>query len=68
MLGLDPEGLYTTVVRHRISMCGFISVTIMLYAAKALGALEARLVKYATSGDASGDYEHVVGYAGVVIK
>jgi|SRR5208283_5055408 len=68
VLKLDPEGLYTVIVRQNISMCGFIPATIMLYAAKTLGALEARLVKYATSGEVSGDYERVVGYAGVVVK
>ncbi|MBF0505506.1 MAG: AmmeMemoRadiSam system protein B [Nitrospirae bacterium] len=68
MLDLNPEGLYTIVTDRNISMCGFIPATIMLYAAKALGALEARLVKYATSAEASGDYDHVVGYAGVVVK
>lgn len=67
-LNLNPEGLYNTVMRNRISMCGVIPSTIMLFAAKALGATEARLVKYATSGEISGDYERVVGYAGVLIK
>ncbi len=68
ILRLNPEGLYNTVQNQNISMCGFLPATIMLYAAKALGAKEARLVKYATSGDVSGDYEHVVGYAGVVVR
>ncbi len=40
----------------------------MLYAAKELGAKEARLIKYATSGEISGDFEKVVGYAGIVVK
>jgi hypothetical protein len=39
----------------------------MLFAALSLGATEARLIKYATSGDVSGDYGHVVGYAGLAI-
>jgi hypothetical protein len=68
VLNLNPEGLYTTVVRQNISMCGFIPATIMLYASISLGSHEAKLVKYATSGEVSGDYEHVVGYAGVIIK
>jgi AmmeMemoRadiSam system protein B len=67
-LNLNPEGLYNIVRKERISMCGFLPATIMLYAANALGAKEARLVKYATSGDVSGDYEQVVGYAGVIVK
>ncbi|MCC6346010.1 MAG: AmmeMemoRadiSam system protein B [Nitrospirales bacterium] len=64
---LNPEGLYTTVRRERISMCGVVPVTVMLYAALALGASKARLVQYATSGETSGDYARVVGYAGVII-
>src|SRR5208283_795459 len=67
VLNLNPQGLYTTVQKERISMCGFIPATIMLFAAKALGAKQARLIKYATSGDVSGDYDHVVGYAGIII-
>ncbi len=68
ILSLDPEGLYNTVLIERISMCGYLPVTVMLYAAKALGAQSARLVKYATSGEVSGDYEQVVGYAGIIIR
>lgn len=65
---LDAEGLYSTVVDNDISMCGFIPTTVMLVAARALGAREARLVRYGNSGDVSGDYERVVGYAGFVIR
>ena len=65
---LDPRGLYDTVLEHGISMCGFIPTTVTLIAAAALGATEARLVRYGSSGDASGDYSRVVGYAGFVIR
>jgi len=68
VLNLNPEGLYNTVRKESISMCGYIPATIMLFAAKELGAKEAKLVKYATSGETSGDYDHVVGYAGVIVK
>ncbi len=68
VLALDPEGLYETVVRERISMCGFIPATVMLLAARLLGAGSARLVRYATSGDVSGDYDSVVGYAGIIVR
>lgn len=67
ILALDPEGLYATVHEYRISMCGVYPTTIMLYAAKELGARHVRLVRYATSGEVSGDYDQVVGYAGLVI-
>ena len=68
ILSLDPEGLYETVSEERISMCGYIPVVTMLFAAKSLGAQSAKLLKYATSGEISGDYDHVVGYAGIVVR
>ncbi len=68
VLALDPAGLFKTVVDERISMCGFQPTTAALVAALALGAKTAELVRYATSGDASGDYAQVVGYAGIRIS
>jgi AmmeMemoRadiSam system protein B len=68
VLDLNPEGLYSVVLRERISMCGFIPATVMLYAALGLGAGGARLIKYSTSGEVSGDFDRVVGYAGIIIK
>jgi AmmeMemoRadiSam system protein B len=67
ILALDPEGLHRTVRRERISMCGVIPATVMLFAARALGATRAELVRYGNSGDVSGDQRHVVGYAGLVV-
>ena len=68
ILALDPTGLYETVMRESISMCGFGPAVAMLTAAKRLGAQKAELVQYATSGDVSGDHETVVGYAGIVVR
>jgi len=67
LLKLDASGLYDTVARHRISMCGVIPTTITLDACKALGAGTTELVRYATSGDVTGDYGQVVGYAGFIV-
>jgi AmmeMemoRadiSam system protein B len=68
VLALDPRGLYDTVRREEISMCGFAATVAMLVAARDLGATQAELVRYATSGDINGDRERVVGYAGIVIR
>lgn len=68
ILALDPQGLFNTVFKHNISMCGVIPATITLVACKELGATRAQLVKYATSGEVSGDYLQVVGYAGLYIE
>jgi len=67
ILSLDPRGLYDVVTQQEISMCGFGPAVAMLTAARQLGAKSAELVKYATSGDVSGDRDMVVGYAGVVV-
>ncbi|MDA8174319.1 MAG: AmmeMemoRadiSam system protein B [Nitrospiraceae bacterium] len=68
ILALDPAAMLETVHRNNISMCGVLPVAAMLYAAMELGVKDARLVKYATSAETSGDFEHVVGYAGIIVK
>ena len=67
ILELNPKGLYEIVAKERISMCGVAPTTIALKAAIELGAEKAELIKYATSGDISGDYNQVVGYGGIII-
>lgn len=64
----DPEKLYATVRDQRISMCGMLPMVLGLAAANVLGATQARLIAYATSGDVTGEYSQVVGYAGVVVE
>lgn len=68
ILRLDHVGLLEVVARERISMCGVVPTAATLVATKALGAREAELVKYATSGEISGDFYQVVGYAGLIIR
>lgn len=67
VLGLKPKGLFQTVMGQKISMCGYGAAVAMLTAALRLGASSAELVKYATSGEVSGDRGKVVGYAGIVV-
>ncbi len=67
VLALDAHGLWETVTNEDISMCGFGPTIVMLTAAQLLGATSATLVKYATSGEVSGDYDQVVGYAGIIV-
>jgi len=68
VLALDPAGLLETVSNNNISMCGVIPTTITLVAAIELGARKVTLIDYATSGEVSGDYSYVVGYAGFIIQ
>lgn len=66
MLGLDAELLLTRVQKLNITMCGYAPAAVLIFAAKELGAEKAELVKYQTSGDTTGDFSSVVGYAGVI--
>jgi AmmeMemoRadiSam system protein B len=68
VLKLQARGLYETVLKERISMCGFGPTTAMITATTMLGAQRAELIKYATSAEISGDYERVVGYAGIIVS
>lgn len=67
ILALDPEGLHAVVEAERISMCGYVPTTVALVCAIGLGAREAELVRYGNSGETSGDFDRVVGYAGMLV-
>jgi MEMO1 family protein len=68
ILELDPRGLFDTVRSEGITMCGYAATVAALVAMQDLGAKEAQLVQYATSGDITGDRDEVVGYAGMVFR
>ena len=69
----DPEGLialaaeYPEHERGRYVGCGIGPAISVMIAARTLGAREARVLKYAHSGEVSGDYDGVVGYMAAVI-
>jgi MEMO1 family protein len=67
LLALDALALHDRVRDEDITMCGILPATAMVAYAVARGATRATLLRYATSGDAFGDRDRVVGYAGVVI-
>ena len=52
----------------RITMCGIYPTVTMLVCSKERGAKTAELVRYETSGDTTGDYDQVVGYAGIMVS
>ncbi|MBD5539116.1 MAG: AmmeMemoRadiSam system protein B, partial [Desulfovibrio sp.] len=64
-LAADPDGLLRVVEEADISMCGAAPLAIALHAARRLGELRVELAAHDTSATASGDTEHVVGYAGL---
>jgi AmmeMemoRadiSam system protein B len=68
VLALDPRGLYDTVRSKEITMCGYAAAVALLVALNKLKATEGFIVRYATSGDITGDRDEVVGYAGIVLR
>ena len=67
VLALDPPGLLDTVEENDISMCGAIPAAVFLFAANALGAKHAQLLKHCHSGDVV-PMREVVGYASVAVE
>jgi len=65
---LDEEELYKRRELFDSTMCGYGPVASAIVAAKEMKAKKASLLKYATSGDTSGDFSRVVGYASIAIK
>lgn len=68
ILDMDPDKLIERVDEQDISMCGYAPAAVMLTASRELGANRAQLVRYQTSGDVSGEFNAVVGYAGIIVK
>jgi AmmeMemoRadiSam system protein B/AmmeMemoRadiSam system protein A len=64
---LDPAHVFETVRLHGISMCGMHPCVIVMETLRQLGSLNrCELVGYATSADAEGPRNRVVGYAGML--
>ena len=68
ILALDARALFDVVTHKHVSMCGYGPTVAMVTAAKRMGASSAQLIRYATSGDVSGERDWVVGYAGIVVS
>ena len=65
--GFDPAGVMQVEEDGKGFACGRSALAAVLWAAKDLGADTARVLYHATSGDVTGDYSEVVGYAAAVI-
>jgi len=68
IVALREEGLHRVVQELDITMCGVSPAISMIVCSKQRAATKAELIKYETSGDVTGDYDHVVGYAGVIVE
>jgi len=67
ILELDLEGFYEVIRRDRTTICGYGAIAAVMEAARSLRLEEGELLRYATSGEATGDLAAVVGYASIAI-
>ena len=64
---LDVAGFYRRIGERDVSACGYGPIAAMVTACRMMGATAAKLIRYATSGDVSGDRREVVGYAAIAV-
>ncbi len=60
---MDPIVFQRVIEERNVSACGYGPVTALIHAARIMGAKQAKLLSYQTSGDVTGDKSAVVGYA-----
>ncbi len=66
ILDLDVERFYKVLHDKKVTACGYGAIASTIIACKKLGATKGELLKYATSGDVTGDTSSVVGYGSII--
>jgi AmmeMemoRadiSam system protein B len=67
IVSLNPDDLYRVVEEEAAPICGIGPLGVSMYYSKYIGASEAMVLGYATSGDIAGGNLGVVGYASIII-
>jgi MEMO1 family protein len=65
ILRMDVADLYSKVYKYNATACGYGPISAVITASKSMGASSGKLLRYATSGDVTGDYSQVVGYGAI---
>jgi AmmeMemoRadiSam system protein B len=63
---MDAEGFLKGLSEHQFEACGGGPAVVAMIAAARMGASSAKLLRYANSGDVTGDKQSVVGYGAAV--
>lgn len=66
ILEMDIGRFYEILEKRKVTACGYGAIASTIIACKELGATKGKLLKYATSGDVTGDMSSVVGYGSIV--
>lgn len=65
---MDEKLFYERIYEKNVTACGYGPITAAMHYAKLNRAKQGKLLKYATSGDVTGDKGAVVGYASIIFK
>jgi MEMO1 family protein len=65
---LNAKGFHNSIERNDDSACGYGPITVAALFAKEQGIKSGKLLKYANSGEITGDYNSVVAYASIVFS
>jgi len=65
---LNVQEFYNRIQQHRVTACGYGPIGAMVEALRPQGATRCDLISYTTSGEASGDFQQVVGYAALAVN
>ena len=66
ILEMDVEKFYNVLQKRKVTACGYGAIASTMIACKELGATKGELLRYATSGDVTGDTSSVIGYGSIV--
>lgn len=66
--GLKVEFLWNQIILGKMELCGFQPVTTALFYARERGLSEVNVLKYANSGDVTGEKGSVVGYSSIIFN
>jgi AmmeMemoRadiSam system protein B len=67
LTSLDVPEFYRRIEERDVSACGYGPIAAMVTVCGKLGAKMAQLLRYATSGEVTGDRREVVGYAAIAV-
>ncbi len=65
---LDAKGFFNEVTSNDISICGYMPITVAILYSRLRGGKEAKILKYANSGDVTRDYHEVVAYCSIAFS
>lgn len=65
LCNLDISSFYQRLREYNVSACGYGPISVMATLARRMGATSGKLIQYMTSGDTTGDFAQVVGYASI---